>query len=340
MKLGLALPQYDYSVNTQPHIRSGTEPAALRWDTIVEYAVAAERAGYDSLWLSDHLTLDLARYGGSPARYGVFDPLVTLAARARVVTRPRLGTLVLCEALRPASVLAKALASLDRTCDGRLDVGIGAGWYEPDYTLIGMTMPAPKVRLARLREAIEVCRGLLGGGPFTFDGRYHHAFDAHNLPSAVQQPTPPIIVGGKGDRLLALAAELADGWNTCWVWTHEAYRERLAVLERACVAVDRDPATLTRSLGLYALCGEDHADLHRRFERLRAASPAGVLDGMTLDEWRHGRLVGTVEEVREQAATWADLGIETLVVGMGAVPFAVAAVDDVEVIAGAIRDRP
>jgi probable F420-dependent oxidoreductase len=329
MKLGLALPQYDYSV--------GDREPSLRWDTIVEYAVAAERAGYDSLWLSDHLVLDLARYGGSPEPRGIFDPLVTLAALARVVTRPRLGTLVMCEALRPASVAAKALASLDRLCNGRLDVGIGAGWYEPDYALLGMTMPTPQVRLARLREAIEMFRGLLGGGPFTLDGRYHRAFDARNHPSAVQQPTPPIIVGGKGDRLLALAAELADGWNTCWVWTHEQYRERLAVLERACAAVDRDPATITRSLGLYALCGEDDADLARRFDRLRATSPAGVLDGMTLDEWRHGRLVGTVEQVREQAAGWADLGVETLVVGIGAVPFAVTAVDDLEPLAEAIR---
>jgi probable F420-dependent oxidoreductase len=329
MKLGLALPQYDYSV--------GDHEPTLHWDTVVEYAVTAERAGYDSLWLSDHLVFDLARYGGSPEPRGIFDPLVTLAALARVVTRPRLGTLVMCEALRPASMAAKALASLDRLCNGRLDVGIGAGWYEPDYALLGMTLPTPRVRLARLREAIEVCRGLLGGGPFTFDGQYHRTVDARNHPSAVQQPTPPIIVGGKGDRLLALAAELGDGWNTCWVWTHEAYRERLAVLERACAAVDRDPATVTRSLGLYALCGEDDADLTRRFDRLRATSPAGVLDGVTLDEWRHGRLVGTVEQVAEQAAGWADLGVETLVVGIGAVPYAVTAVDDLEPLAAAIR---
>ena len=328
MKLGLALPQYDYSV--------GDHEPTLRWETVVEYAVTAERAGFDSLWLSDHLVFDLARYGGSPEPRGIFDPLVTLAALTRVVTRPRLGTLVMCEALRAASVAAKALASLDRLCNGRLDVGIGAGWYEPDYALLGMTLPTPRVRLARLREAIEVCRGLLGGGPFTFDGQYHRTFDARNHPSAVQ-PTPPIIVGGKGDRLLALAAELADGWNTCWVWTHEDYRERLAVLERACAAVDRDPATVTRSLGLYALCGEDDTDLTRRFDRLRATSPAGVLDGVTLDEWRHGRLVGTVEQVREQAAAWADLGVETLVVGIGAVPFAVTAVDDLEPLAAAIR---
>jgi alkanesulfonate monooxygenase SsuD/methylene tetrahydromethanopterin reductase-like flavin-dependent oxidoreductase (luciferase family) len=96
---------------------------------------------------------------------------------------------------------------------------------------------------------------------------------------------------------------------------------------------------VTRSLGLYALCGEDDADLSRRFDRLRATSPAGVLDGVTLDEWRHGRLVGTVEQVAEQAAGWADLGVETLVVGIGAVPYAVTAVDDLEPLAAAIRAR-
>jgi probable F420-dependent oxidoreductase len=332
MRLGLALPQYDYSVG-------GVDATALAWDTVVEYAQVAERAGYDSLWLSDHLCLDLARYGGSPDRRGLFDPLVTLAALARVVERPRLGTLVLLEALRPASVLAKSLATLDRFCDGRVDVGIGAGWYEPDYELIGMAMPSPRDRLARLREAILVLRGMLDGGPYTFDGRFHRAFDARNEPPARQQPRPPIVVGGKGDRLLALAAELADGWNTCWIWTVDDYRDRVAVLERACEAVGRDPATLTRSLGLYALCGEDEADLARRFERLRALSPPGVLDGVSLDSWREGRLVGTVEEVRGQVAAWEELGVGTLIVGPGAVPFAVTTTDDVELLARAVRDR-
>ena len=328
MRIGLALPQYDYSV-------AGESP--LRWDTLVAYATAAERAGYDSLWLSDHLFLDLAKYGGSGDLHGAFDPLVGIAALAMIVTRPRLGTLVSCEALRPASVLAKALATVDRLCGGRLDVGIGAGWYEPEYAAIGMTMPSAGERLVRLREAVDVLRGLLGGGPCTVDGRYHRAIAAENDPPAMQQPAPPIVVGGKGDRLLALVAACADGWNTCWVWTPDAYRERLEVLERACEAAGRDPATITRSLGLYALCGEDERDLARRFDRLRGTSPAGVLDGTTLDEWRVGRLVGTVDEVREQAAGWAELGIETIVVGPGAVPFAVTAIDDVELLAEALR---
>jgi alkanesulfonate monooxygenase SsuD/methylene tetrahydromethanopterin reductase-like flavin-dependent oxidoreductase (luciferase family) len=144
-------------------------------------------------------------------------------------------------------------------------------------------------------------------------------------------------VGGKGDRLLHLVAEVADGWNTCWVWAPDAYRARLEVLERACDAVGRDPGSVTRSLGLYALCGEDERDLGRRFARLQATTPAGVLDGVSLADWREGRLVGTVEQVREQAAGWADLGVETLVAGCGAAPFSVTAVDDVQMLAEALR---
>ena len=143
----------------------------------------------------------------------------------------RLGTLVLCEALRPATVLAKALASLDRITGGRLDVGLGAGWYEPEYAAIGMDFPSPGVRLARLAEAVEIVTELLGagGGPCTFDGEFHSADGAINLPPALQVPRPPVFVGGKGNRLIQLAVELADGWNTCWVWTPEAYQERLDV---------------------------------------------------------------------------------------------------------------
>lgn len=330
MRIGLALPQYDYSI-------PGRSP--LEFDTVLEYAHRAEDVGFDSLWLSDHLFLDLAKYGGSAQRSGAYEPLVTLAALAREIKRPRLGTLVLLEALRPASVLAKALATLDRISEGRLDVGIGAGWYEPEYEAIGLAFPSPGERLARLREAVDVCRGLIGGGPFTYEGRFHRATDARNLPPSVQQPHPPIFVGGKGDRLLQLAAEAADGWNTCWAWTTDAYRERLTVLERACERVGRDPSTVWRSLGLYSLVGEDESDLRRRFEHLRAVTP-GVLDATSLDEWRKGRLVGTVDEVNEQVAEWEGLGVETLIVGSGAVPFQVAALEDLELIADTLCMRP
>ena len=107
-------------------------------------------------------------------------------------------------------------------------------------------------------------------------------------------------------------------------------------MHTACDRARRDPETVWRSLGLYALCGEDEADLARRFERLRGNTPPGVLDSTTLEEWRVGRLVGTVDQVREQAATWADLGVETLILGVGAVPFHVGASDDVDLLAEAL----
>jgi alkanesulfonate monooxygenase SsuD/methylene tetrahydromethanopterin reductase-like flavin-dependent oxidoreductase (luciferase family) len=320
MRFGLALPQYDYSVR-------GERP--LRFDTIVEYARVAAESGFESVWLSDHLFLDIGKYGGPPDREACFDPVVTLAALARRVPDVRLGTLVFCEALRPASVLAKSIATLDRVCGGRLDVGLGAGWYEPEYAAIGMAMPAPPVRLERLAEAVEVVKGVLAGGPFTFTGAHHRATDASSLPPPQQLPRPRVFVGGKGDRLLRLVAQHADGWNTCWSWTFDAYRERLHVLERECARIDRDPATVWRTLGLYALCGEDERDLTRRFELLRANSPRGVLDGVDLAEFRVGKLVGTVDEVRAQVQEWEALGVESLVVGAGVVPFQVTGVDDV-----------
>jgi alkanesulfonate monooxygenase len=323
MRIGFALPQYDYSIAGE---------SRLEFETIVAYARLVEAAGADSVWLSDHLFLDLAKYGGADRREACYDPIVTLAALARAVPGVRLGTLVLLEALRPASVLAKALATLDCLSGGRLDVGLGAGWYEPEYAALGIEMPRPGRRLERLAEAVEVVKGLLGGGPFTYDGVHHAAAAATNHPPAVQQPRPRVFVGGKGDRLLRLAAEHADGWNTCWVWTTDAYRERLRVLDDACAAVGRDPATMWRTLGLYALCGEDERDLARRFARLHEVSPKGVLDGVELDDFRNGRLVGTVEEVREQVGSWQELGVDTLILGAGAVPFQVSTPDDVELL--------
>jgi alkanesulfonate monooxygenase SsuD/methylene tetrahydromethanopterin reductase-like flavin-dependent oxidoreductase (luciferase family) len=107
------------------------------------------------------------------------------------------------------------------------------------------------------------------------------------------------------------------------------------VLTRACETIGRDPASVWRTLGLYALCGEDERDLERRYERLRAATP-GVLDRVSLDDFRRDKLVGTVEQVREQRAAWEELGIETLVLGAGAVPFQVGSLDDVELLADAL----
>ena len=184
-------------------------------------------------------------------------------------------------------------------------------------------------------------RGLLGGGPCTFDGRVppRRRRGATTRPRSSSRRRRSSS-GGKGDRLLSLVAELADGWNTCWVWTPDgvprAARRARRARARPSAAIRR---SVTRSLGLYTLCGEDERDLERRFD-----APAGdvrrpgVLDGTTLDEWRagpagrHGR---RRSGSRPRAGT--ALGVETLIVGVGAVPFAVTALDDVELLAEALR---
>jgi probable F420-dependent oxidoreductase len=326
--VGLALPQYDFSV-------PGEDP--LRWETLVAWTERAEALGFDSVWLSDHLFLDISRYGAPAGRHGCFDPLVAFAALARRTTSVRLGALTLCTPLRPATVLAKALATLDRVSGGRVTVGLGAGWYADELAAAGMAMERPGARLARLAESVQVVRGMFGGGPFSFSGRYESADGARCLPRPVQEPGPPLWVGGKGDRLIELAGRYADGWNTAWIWSPQDWSARAALLDAACDKAGRDPESVTRSVGLYALAGEDEADLARRFARLRRLSPPGVLSGVELAEWRQGRLVGTVEQVADQVRRWEELGVSSLVLNPGAVPFALGAADDVSLLAAACR---
>lgn len=325
MDVGFALPQFDFSV-------PGEQP--LSWPTLRAWARRAEDLGFASVWLADHLFLDVEKYGGPPGRHGGFEPTVALAAVARETSRVRLGTLVLCTQLRPPGVLAKALATLDRLSGGRLVVGMGAGWYEPEFDAAGLPFERPKVRFDQLTEAVLIVRALFGGEPVSFRGQHYEVHEAPGLPPPVQAP-PPILVGGRGDRVLDVAARHADGWNTVWSWTVPAYRERLAALDRACERVGRDPATVTRSLGLGVLVGEDERDVQRRWERVQRLSPPGVADGTSLETWRAGRLVGTVEQVREQVAGWEEVGVDELVVNAAALPFSVIDEDDVAMAAAA-----
>lgn len=297
--LGLALPQYDYSV---------PGASCLAWSTVEDWAQRAERLGFSSLWMADHLFLSIEKYGAPAGDHFGYDPIVGLAALARTTSRVQLGTLVLCASLRPPKLLASQLETLHDLAAGRLVAGIGAGWFEPEYRAAGLAFGSPSRRLAQLAEVLDV----LAPGP------------------------TPRWVGGKGDRLLEVVAGHADGWNAAWSWTPEAYRQRVEVLERACERHGRDPRTVTRSIGLYTLVGEDEDDLSRRFRRLQELSPPGVAGGTSLDEWRTGKLVGTVEQVREQAARWSSLGVSTLIAGLGALPFSVTDPDDLDLLASAL----
>ncbi len=318
MDVGLALPQYDFSV-------AGENP--LRWETLRRYAVEAEAAGFGSLWLADHLPWSIAKYGAAAGEWDGFDPIVALGGLAAVTSTVRLGALVFCVPLRPAPLLAKAIATLDALSGGRLDVGLGAGWYEPEFARAEVTFEPFTSRMGHLAEAIEALRCMARGGPCNVAGRHVTTVDALCLPPTLQQPSPPIWVGGRSDRVLDVVARHADGWNSVWRATPEQWSSRARALDEACDRAGRDPVTVRRSVGLFTLVGENDADLASRYRALRATSPPGVLD-RPLVEWRHGALVGTPASVAEQLEEWQALGVDTLICNLGAVPFAAGGPDD------------
>ena len=302
MEIGLALPQFDYSV---------TNGGRLEWSTVVEWATRAEQLGFGSVWLADHLFLSIEKYGGPPGEHFGFDPIVSLAALARATSRVRLGTLVLCAQLRPPRVLAKQLESLEGLAPGRVIAGVGAGWFEAEYRAAGIPFGSPRERLAQLAEVCDAIAERTG-------------------------ERVPRWIGGRGDRLLDVVARHADGWNTVWAWTPQAYRERVEVLRRACERARRDPSTIALSVGLTTLVGEDTNDLARRFERMKATTPKRVLTTTSLEDMKADRLVGTVEEVRAIAQSWRDEGVSSLVCNLGALPFSVSDVADLDLVAAAL----
>lgn len=314
MRVGLALPHYDFSL---------PGGGAISFARVAEEAVRAERLGFDSVWVSDHFFASLERYGGDEHLYGTVEPLTTLAALAPMTERVRLGTLVLSAAFRHPGVLAKSATVVDRLSGGRLELGIGAGWFAEEYRAFGYDFGSAGERFSLLEETLAYLGALFDGEPATFDGGRFRLREAFNHPRPVQEPRPPLLVGGKGGpRLLSIAARLADGWNAAWRWTPKAYADRAAAARRACERAGRDPATFRLSVGLFTVLGDDEADLQRRYETMRERLPSGVGDALGLETLRAECLSGTPEQVLERASTFAGLGVTELIVCPAPVWFA------------------
>jgi probable F420-dependent oxidoreductase len=324
MRLGLALPHYDTSLGGHP----------VSWDSVARVATLAERSGFDSIWMSDHLFLDWGKYGGPTTPQGTLECWTSMSALAGVTERVRIGSMALCNDLRNPGLLAKMVASLDLLSGGRIDVGMGAGWYEPEYRAAGIEFDRPSRRIKRLGEAVEIVRRLLEGEELIFKGE-HYTMDGAICRPLREDGRPPLWIGGKGDLLLRTAARVADGWNFSWIGSVDAYRERSRAADAACETAGRDPSTLRRSVGAYALVGSDEADLERRWKRLVERTPEGILPGLgkvpavSWDAFRERGLAGTVAEVTDQIASLGELGVEEVILGLGVIPFQVADEEDV-----------
>jgi probable F420-dependent oxidoreductase len=327
MRFGLSLPHYDFSL-------PGVRP--ITFDAVAEHAERAEALGFDSVWVSDHFFYSLARYGAGEELLGSLEPLTTLAGLAVRTTRVRLGTLVLGSPFRHPSILAKSATTVDVLSRGRLELGLGAGWYRDEFEAFGYTFGDVGQRFSALEDAVTTLDTLLPGGPVTLDAGAVHLLEAFNRPPPLQQPRPPIWIGAKGgDRALRLVARHADGWNSVWRWTPEAYGERMRRARELAEEAGRDPSTVRFSVGLYTVVGEDERDLLRRWGELERRMP-GVLASQSMDEWRVDALVGTVDEVRGRVLAFEALGVEEIVVAPGPLPFAIPDPSMVELFAEAV----
>jgi F420-dependent oxidoreductase-like protein len=263
-------------------------------------ARAAEASGFDAFFRSDHfLTM------GGDGLPGPTDSWITLGAISRETERIRLGTLVTSATFRPPGLLAVQVAQVDVMSRGRVELGLGAGWYDAEHTAYGFPFPPLGERFERLEEQYAILTGLWGtpvGETFSFDGRHYHVKDSPALPKPVQRPHPPLIAGGGGARRTPrLAATYASEFNLPFssVADTGAQYDRVRA---ACAERGRELETLRLSAAQTVCCGDDEADVRRRAANI----------GRSADELRAHGVAGTPDEVVARLLAFAEIGTQTM----------------------------
>lgn len=244
------------------------------YDSIRAVAQQAEADGFDSVWLPDHL---LYRPPGEATR-GIWEAWTMLAALSEATKRVELGTLVTCNSLRNPAILAKMATAVDEISHGRLILGLGAGWNEPEYQAFGLPFDH---RVDRFEEALQIIKPLLREGRVDFAGRYYQARNCENLPRGPRLEGPPLMVGSeRGPRMLKLTAQYADLWNTGYMGKPETMAEHLPKIKAACREIGRDPTTL----GITAFVGLWFPDLQEKkpafFDNPLTGSPLEIAAAM------------------------------------------------------------
>ena len=242
------------------------------YDDIRAVAQKAEADGFDSIWLADHL---MYRSEGQPTR-GIWECWTMLAALAEATERVELGTLVICSSFRHPAILAKMATAVDEVSQGRLTLGVGAGWNEPEYKAFGLPFDH---KVDRFEEALQILKPLLRDGRVDFSGQYYQAQDCEDLPRGPRPDGPPLMVGCEGPRMFRLTARYADLWNTGYMGQPETMAEPLTRFGEACREVGRDPKTV----GITALIGLWFEDLEAKkppFDNPLTGTPRDIADAM------------------------------------------------------------
>lgn len=281
-------------------LRIFTEPQqGASYDTLLAVARAAEDGGFDAFFRSDHY-LKMGDVGGLP---GPTDAWITLAGLARETRHIRLGTLVTAATFRLPGPLAIAVAQVDAMSGGRVEIGLGTGWYDDEHRAYGIPFPPLGERFERLEEQLEILIGLWQteeGSTYEFEGHHYQVADSPALPKPIQEPHPPVIVGGGGEkRTPRLAARFADEFNLPFA-SVDAFRAASDRVRAACDVIGRDPDGLVYSAALVLCCGADEAEVARRAAAI----------GRAPDELRRNGAAGIVSEVVDKIGAYKDAGGE------------------------------
>ena len=265
-----------------------------KWNVAVGVALEAERLGFHSIWVYDHFH-NVPR----PAHEAVFECWTTMAAISQRTSRIRLGQMVGCNSYRNPALLAKITSTLDVISGGRLEWGIGAGWYENEYRGYGYEFPKPKDRIGMLKESVEIVKSMWANVETTYDGKYYKTVRANCDPKPLQKPLPPVWIGGGGEQLtLRIVAEHADCSN--FGGKPDEWARKREILKGHCAAVGRDESEIRKTWSPEVFI--------RSTEKELAERKKGGLWGDSFENWRDNNLVGTPEQVAEKVANYVSLG--------------------------------
>ncbi len=270
------------------------------YEKMREAAQEAERMGFHSLWQCDHFfsvnpkayaeisgkgdpDADLSGAGKSgddsgPVTIPLLDSWVAASALSRDTKTIRLGHLVNAVGYRPPALLARMAATLDVISGGRLEFGIGAGWLAPEYAAYGYPFPKPSDRIAQLAEAVQLIRRMWTDPAPSFQGEYFQIENAYCDPPPLQKPSPPVWIGGEGDKILEVAARYADGFNSRW-WPPERFARRIPELAEICRAAGRDPELFRPSVMLMLIPEKNPADAEAERKNFAVVPDSGVIAG-------------------------------------------------------------
>lgn len=276
-----------------------TEPqSGASYDHVLAVASATEAHGFDAFFRSDHYMV----FDDSAGLPGPTDAWITLAGIARETSRIRLGTLVTPVTFRLPGPLAISVAQVDAMSGGRVELGLGAGWFDREHAAYAIPFPPTGTRFEMLEEQLAVVSGMWEtkvGDRFAFAGTHYAVSDSPALPKPAQSPRPPIILGGWGaERTPRLAATYADEFNVPMAPV-EAYGAQKENVVRACEARGRDPQTMTFSVMTTLCCGRDEKEIARR---------AAVI-GQPIDVLRSAHTAGTPEEVIDKLKRYGEVGV-------------------------------